>query len=88
MEVICIDAKSRSDINWKLKNLTEGKIYTVRKIEHYGRGPGYLLKGVYNTDIKIIGFPGKEPGYDIKRFIETSDIDETKIIELLTEKSF
>ena len=79
--VVCIDA---SDIPKQVKQLVEGKKYFVRGIEKYGKGYGYLLKGIDNSHIGVRNHPNLEPGYGVWRFIPCSEVEQT-VIELQTE---
>jgi hypothetical protein len=57
--------------NW----ITEGEMYTVRRIEGSLHGPKrVLLVEVKNPPVFIPEFAGRmEPGFDLSRFVEVDD---------------
>lgn len=81
-KVICIDAGDRQYcLNYGIKPLTEGTIYTIREEVMAPRGEGYLLEEIINTVPvyhKGVFCPGIEISYLRKRFIPLSTIDETE----------
>lgn len=83
-KVICIDAgNTQLCRDYGMKPLIEGETYTVRAEVVQPRGAGYLLEEIQNDfNVSHNGkwLPGVEPSYSVKRFIETSTIDETEMI--------
>lgn len=75
MKLLCIrDAKSpaaKHFVNW----ITEGEVYTVRRIEGSLHGPQrVLLVEVKNPPVFISEFAATmEPGWDLSRFVEVDD---------------
>jgi hypothetical protein len=81
-KVLCIDADWPSGIPFgAMLPLIEGATYTIRGINKYPGGDGYLLEEIKN-EYNIRYHPELEPGYAPRRFVLLSDKDETELMEL------
>jgi hypothetical protein len=83
-KVLCIDGSFKNPNTFlHFQNLpVEGKIYTVRDITYSSITKNYrvLLKEISNKKIFIDILQGYvEPGFDAKRFVPLSEIEEQKL---------
>jgi hypothetical protein len=75
MKLLCIrddrTPASKHFVNW----ITEGEVYTMRRIEGSLHGPQrVLLVEIINPPVFIPEFGGKvEVGFDLSRFVEVDD---------------
>lgn len=79
-KVVCIDAGNRLwCISHGMAPLVEGRIYTIRGEQEFGKGIGWLFEEIQNpicrTEVRCA-----EPSYAKHRFIPLSDIDETETV--------
>jgi hypothetical protein len=75
MKVICIDAESRPDC--PPCDLVEGDTYTVIDIYHFSMNS---FGDVKPHTVYVLAERDNNFGYGAERFIKTSDLDETTLV--------